>query len=134
MVAGAPRSGRRHCLSWDMTWKTPSSLKWLICKHTRQQGELARLEKELAEKKEQLDQTYSGPVLDNQYGFDFGFALAPKLRLVNHPDQTSEAARRRVGFRRASQKWAIDVLLSGRREKIPSDHALDLMAAEEALT
>jgi hypothetical protein len=45
-----------------MTWKTPSSLKWLICKHARQQGELARLEKELAEKKEQLDQTYSGPI------------------------------------------------------------------------
>ena len=72
-------------------------------------------------------------VLDNRYGFDFGFALTPKLRLVNEPDQTSEAARRRVGFRRASQKWALDVLFSGRREKIPSDHALDLMAADEEL-
>ncbi|MBD9435753.1 hypothetical protein IB223_06595 [Pseudoxanthomonas sp. PXM03] len=72
-------------------------------------------------------------VLVNGYGFDFGFALAPKLRLVNQPEQTSEAARRRVGFRRASQKWALGVLFSGRREKIPSDHALDLMAADEGL-
>ena len=63
----------------------------------------------------------------NGYGFDFGFALAPRLELVDEPDQASEEARRLVGFRKASRKWAFDVLLSGRREKVPSDEALDLM-------
>lgn len=32
-----------------------------------------------------------------------------------------------VGFRKASRKWAFDVLLSGGREKVPSDEALALM-------
>lgn len=49
-----------------MTWKTPSSLKWLINKHARQQGEIARLEKELAEEKQKLDESYAVAIARKQ--------------------------------------------------------------------
>ena len=48
LVFRAPSAGGVASIGWAMTWRTPSSLKWLITKRSRLSGALLRLDEQRA--------------------------------------------------------------------------------------
>ncbi|MDZ4812769.1 MAG: hypothetical protein SGI99_09185 [Pseudomonadota bacterium] len=68
-------------------------------------------------------------VVKGHFGFDHKFAFAPGWKLARPPEECSESAPGMVASRTIAREWALEVLSSGRVERLIPKHIIEKMAA-----